>query len=52
MLNLGCFGKESKKKRKRGIGSAGGQNGLLPVLSPLLRQRNFVATKFLGLVLG
>ena len=38
MLNLGCFGKERKKTRKRGTGSAGVQNGLLPILSPLLRQ--------------
>ena len=38
MLNLAYFGKERKKKRKRGTGSAGGQNGLRPVLS-------FVATE-------
>ena len=48
MLNLGCFGNERKKKRKRGTGSAGGQNRLLPVLSPLSQQKKSVATKFLG----
>ena len=48
MLNLGCFGKERKKKIKRGTRSAGGQNGLLPVLSPLSRQRKSVAIEFLG----
>ena len=51
MLNLGCFGKERKKKRKRGTGSAGGQNELLPVLSPLSQQRKSIVAKFLGPVL-
>ena len=43
MLNLWCFGKKRKKKRKRGTGIAGGQNGLQPVLSPQSQQRKSVA---------
>ena len=48
MLNLGCLGKEMKKKRKRGTGSAGGQNELLLVLSPLLQHRKSDAIELLG----
>ena len=48
MLNLGCFGKEKKKERKRGTRGSGGQKGLLPILSPLSRQRKFVTTGFPG----
>ena len=38
--------KEKKKKKKKGTGSAGGQNGLLPILRALSPQRKSVATGF------
>ena len=39
-------GKE-KEKKKGGTESAGGQNGLLPILRPLSQLSKFVATRFL-----
>ena len=50
MLNLECVQPTRKKNKIKGGWSAGGQNGLLPIMRPRSRQRSMLRQGFLGVV--